>query len=90
MYVSVQRPRGEEPSPWDRVSGSCVAYAFPLISMGRSLMLRYPMHGFAKRVDDSVARAMIILQNREDYTARRTALFIAPKPHERRPDQRPQ
>jgi hypothetical protein len=25
-------------------------------------MLRYPMHGFAKRVDDTVARAMSILR----------------------------
>ncbi len=25
-------------------------------------MLRYPMHGFAKRVDDAVARAMSFLQ----------------------------
>jgi hypothetical protein len=53
-------------------------------------MLRYPMHGFAKRVDDTVTRAMTILQNREDYTARQTALFLAPKPQGRRPDQRPQ
>jgi hypothetical protein len=29
---------------------------------GRTPMLRYPMHGFAKRVDDAVARAMGFLQ----------------------------
>ena len=28
-------------------------------------MLRYPMHGFAKRVDDSVARAMSFLRAKE-------------------------
>jgi len=48
------------------------------------------MHGFAKRVDDSVARAMTVLQNREDYTAKQTALLIAPKPQGQRPDRRPQ
>lgn len=29
-------------------------------------MLRQPIHGFAKRVDDTVARAMAILQRRQD------------------------
>jgi hypothetical protein len=33
-------------------------------------MLRYPMHGFAKRVDDSVARAMSFLRAKEMDTAR--------------------
>jgi hypothetical protein len=33
-------------------------------------MLRSPMHGFARRVDDTVARAMVILNSQEDYTAR--------------------
>ena len=28
-------------------------------------MLRYPMHGFAKRVDDAVARAMSFLRAKE-------------------------
>ena len=33
-------------------------------------MLRLPIYGFAKPVDYTVARAMTILQNREDYTAK--------------------
>jgi hypothetical protein len=33
-------------------------------------MLRLPMCGFARRVDDTVARAMAILNTREDYTVR--------------------
>jgi hypothetical protein len=33
-------------------------------------MLSYPMHGFAKRVDDSVARAMSFLRAKEMDTAR--------------------
>jgi hypothetical protein len=28
-------------------------------------MLRFPMHGFAKRVEDTVARAMAILRDKE-------------------------
>jgi len=34
------------------------------------IMLRYPICGFAKRVDDTVARAMAILQNKPDFTAK--------------------
>jgi hypothetical protein len=33
-------------------------------------MLRLPICGFARRVEDSVARAMAILNTREDHTAR--------------------
>jgi hypothetical protein len=33
-------------------------------------MLRYPMHGFAKRVEDTVARAMAIFQAKEMETAK--------------------
>ncbi len=33
-------------------------------------LLRQPLHGFAKRVDDTVARAMTILQRRLDLTSR--------------------
>jgi hypothetical protein len=33
-------------------------------------MLRQPLNGFAKRVDDTVARAMTILHSREGYTAK--------------------
>jgi hypothetical protein len=31
-------------------------------------MLRQPLHGFAKPVADTVARAMAILQSRPDFT----------------------
>lgn len=33
-------------------------------------MLRLPICGFARRVDDTVARAMAILKSREDYMTR--------------------
>ncbi len=33
-------------------------------------LLRQPIHGFAKRVDDTVARAMTILQNQQDLTTK--------------------
>ena len=32
-------------------------------------MLRFPIYGFARRVDDTVARAMAILNTREDDSA---------------------
>jgi hypothetical protein len=41
------------------------------------------MHGFAKLVDGTVARAMLILQNREDYTAIKPLPHFAPKPQRR-------
>jgi hypothetical protein len=34
-------------------------------------MLRFPIHGFASRVDDTVARAMAILRAREAGVAAR-------------------
>ena len=46
-------------------------------------MFKLPVAGFAKRVDDTVARAMKILRSREDYTAKRpatTQAFQSPKP----------
>ncbi len=46
-------------------------------------MLRLPICGFARRVDDTVARAMAILNTREDYTARTQGLrlpVLTPKP----------
>jgi hypothetical protein len=33
-------------------------------------MLRLSIYGFARPVDDSVARAMAILKSRDDYTAK--------------------
>ena len=46
-------------------------------------MLKFPMHGFATRVEDTVTRAMTILRVREDFTATRDAPPLAPR------DQRP-
>jgi hypothetical protein len=48
-------------------------------------MLRFPIYGFARRVDDTVARAMAILNTREDDSAgpQMAALALARKP--RRP-----
>jgi hypothetical protein len=49
-------------------------------------MLRLPICGFARRVDDAVARAMAILNAREDYTARAQVLrLLTPSPKPRRP-----
>jgi hypothetical protein len=45
-------------------------------------MLSLPVYGFGKRVDDTVARAMTILQTREDYTAKRSELTPASEPKE--------
>jgi hypothetical protein len=45
-------------------------------------MLRLPVYEFSKRVDDTVAHAMTILQTREDYTARRSELTPAAEPRE--------
>jgi hypothetical protein len=36
----------------------------------RSAMMRFPMFGFSRPVEDTVARAMAILNTRPDYTAR--------------------
>jgi hypothetical protein len=51
-------------------------------------MLRFPMHGFAKRVEDTVNRAMIILRTREDCTITRNPPPLRPhnkpKPVEKR------
>jgi hypothetical protein len=34
-------------------------------------MLRLPIHGFAKRVEDTVARAMTFLRARDELTTKR-------------------
>jgi len=50
-------------------------------------MQRLPINGFAQRVEDTVARAMTILTDREDYTAKPKPLWIsasAPKPRRAR------
>ena len=46
-------------------------------------MLRLPVYGFAKRVEDTVVRAMLILQNREDYTQKRSLALPAHKSQRR-------
>jgi hypothetical protein len=48
-------------------------------------MLRLPIYGFARRVDDTVARAMAILNTREDYTARRVSQLVQPAPRFNKP-----
>jgi hypothetical protein len=49
-------------------------------------MLRFPMHGFARRVDDAVARAMTFLMSRDDSTARPLLLTVSgAKPKAREP-----
>jgi hypothetical protein len=45
--------------------------------------MRLPIYGFARRVEDTVARAMVILNTREDYTARPQVVRVptpVPKP----------
>ena len=44
----------------------------------RDAMLKCPLHGFAKRVEDTAMRAMIILRVREDFTTTRDAPPLAP------------
>ena len=49
-------------------------------------MLRLPICGFSRRVEDTVARAMAILNTREDYTARRPApRLVMPAPTFKKP-----
>jgi hypothetical protein len=49
-------------------------------------MLRFPMHGFARRVDDSVARAMAFLVSHEDSTVRQVPSTVSgARPKARRP-----
>jgi hypothetical protein len=54
----------------------------------REAMLRFAMHGFAKRVENTVNRAMTILRGREDCTTKRNPLPLTPhnkpKPFEKR------
>jgi hypothetical protein len=52
-------------------------------------MLRFPMHGFARRVDDAVARAMAFLMSREDCTLTQfpsTATRVGPKAKRPQPE----
>jgi hypothetical protein len=49
-------------------------------------MLRLPIYGFARRVDDTVERAMAILNTREDYTAKaQVPRLPVPTPKPRKP-----
>jgi hypothetical protein len=43
-----------------------------------------PICGFAQRVDDTVERAMAILNSREDYTARSHLRRLTPAPKPKR------
>jgi hypothetical protein len=52
-------------------------------------MLRLPICGFAQRVDDTVARAMAILNTREDYTAKaQVPRLPVATPKQRKPNSR--
>ena len=48
-------------------------------------MLRFPMFGFSRRVDDTVARAMAILNTREDFTARGQVRLSTPAAKPKKP-----
>ena len=49
-------------------------------------MLRLPIFGFARRVEDTVARAMAILNTHEDYTAKRqVSRIVMPAPRPKKP-----
>ena len=49
---------------------------------GGPAMLRLPVHGFAKRVEDTVARGMTVLRARDERAATRSQPMPAPKPKE--------
>ncbi len=51
-------------------------------------MLRLPICGFARRVEDTVARAMAILKTREDFTAKRVSRLVLLAPRFNRPSYR--
>jgi hypothetical protein len=54
-------------------------------------MLRLPICGFARRVEDTVARAMAILNTREDYIAGPSvARLSTPAPKRKRSGHRPE
>jgi hypothetical protein len=61
---------------WTELRGVCVACHF----CKEEPMLKLPPCGFAKRVDDTVARAMAILRNREDHTAKKPLSITETKP----------
>jgi hypothetical protein len=48
------------------------------LSRKEETMLRLPIYGFARRADDAVARAMAILRNRDDYTAKAMPSALQP------------
>ncbi len=54
-------------------------------------MLRLPICGFARRVEDTVARAMAILNTREDYTTKPPAVRLStPTPEPKRSNSWPE
>ena len=53
------------------------------LDFGKDTMLKYPMHGFAKRVDDTVTRAMTILQSRDEHATKSHLSASPPQPKRR-------
>jgi hypothetical protein len=52
-------------------------------------MLRLPICGFSRPVEDTVARAMAILNTREDYTAKKPVpRLVTPAPTFKKPTYR--
>ena len=45
-------------------------------------MLRLPVHGFAKRVEDTVTRAMTFIRARDELTAKRYQAILPSKSKE--------
>ena len=84
-------PDNREPFSGDDVlPGLCSVRGSTSASRRIHPMLRYPMHGFAKRVDDTVARAITILQNRDDHFAKGPVSSLASPRRGQRRDQKPQ
>ncbi len=63
---------GLEPLDLGRVTAPLCSVCVPATDEGHKMpkLPKQPIHGLAKRVDDTVARAMTILQRRSDLTAK--------------------
>ena len=86
LSVITGPPEGRPVSQMDLVETKCVrvlepprlscvtawlrSVCVPDLLTGTHTMLRQPVHGFAKPVADTVARAMAILQSRPDFTTK--------------------
>jgi hypothetical protein len=61
---------GLEPTRLSCVTAWLRSVCVPILRTGTHTMLKQPIHGFAKRVNDTVARAMAILQSRQDHASK--------------------